>query len=265
MSALAASHDVDKGGRVGELMPRRPQVPARGRADATPTAFGSSRAVEDVEWAGVVLRFDDLPGLGAHHRAAGVVAEAVMSDQLVRRSGTPSRSFRLRVAFRAWPDRIVVVRLEQPLVPQPDGRLRVGGPYRTVEITEYRAREHSVRRVGDVPVDRAGGSGSGTVSSGLGCDRASEYASQQVAFLPSQVRRSLYARAPRPTSFIAEALKFADRGHYTVQALRMDDREAVVMRASLQVGADSWQVEQLTFVMGESAAISHRPLKQLPR
>lgn len=204
---------------------------------------GEGRSVDAGDWSEDVLTFEALGAPALGDRPIASMARLLPG---ARRRGSPPQYFRRRVGWWADPTRIVTATSEQPLQPQPDGRFRTGGPWSGPRLDELRPAGRPVRRVGDVPQDRkftaddADGRAAGTPF---------DDALLQIAYLPEPVRRSIAARVPSPAFFAAEAVRYTPNRApwHAVQVLKMDDSHALVVVASRQAGAPTWQVEQVVY------------------
>lgn len=214
------------------------------RGAATDQAPGEARSVDAGDWSQDVLTFEDLGAPALGDRPVASMARMLPG---ARRRGNPPEYFRRRVGWWAGPTSIVTAVSEQPLQPRPDGRFRTAGPWSGPRLEELRPLGKPVRRVGDVPHDRTfTGDGAQGAAAGTPFDDALSH----VAYLPEPVRRGIAARVPVPTFFEAEAVRYApDRGApwHAVQVLKMDDSRALVVAASRQADAPTWQVEQVVY------------------
>lgn len=222
---------------------------------------GGGLTVSDVDWTGEVVELSDLDT--AFPPTDWELANAVVDDGLVRRRG--AAYYRRRVAWSARWGEVVVATCEQSVAPQPDGRFRAIGAYRTVSLDQHQVISPCGTRRGEVPVDGTGHSGS--VDAWPADVRASDdahgregksfrQAHETVAMLPAAVRRSIFARATPPTVFAAQAIRRLDSGTVTVSALRLRDDEAIAVIGSLQGGAAAWQVEQRTYRFNDAPRLA---------
>lgn len=247
---------------------RRPEpetglpVPHTGQRLTSPRDLAvGGRKVGDVDWSGEVVELSDLDA--AFPPTDWELANAVVDDGLVRRRG--AAYYRRRVAWSARRDHVVVATCEQPVAPQPDGRFRATGAYRTVSLDVHQAITPCGTRRGEVPVDGAGRPSSADPRSAQASSSDDAYsregkgfrqAHEAVALLPAAVRRSIFARATPPTVFAAQGLRRMGPGTVTVSALRLRDDEAIAVIGSLQSGAATWQVEQRTYRFSDAPRLT---------
>jgi hypothetical protein len=199
--------------------------------------------VDDGEWSCTVLPFEAVAGRVLEGDEIASMARLCPG---ARRRGSPPRYFRRRVGWWVDPRRVVTAVSEQLLIPQADGRFRATGEWSSPRIEELRPVGVPTRRVGDVRHDSTFGSGQ-TDDSG---DTTFQDAWSQVAFLPEPVRRGIAARIPSPVLFEAQAVRYTpSRGgpRHTVRVLKMSDAQALVVTASRQSRAPTWQVEQVVY------------------
>ncbi len=222
---------------------------------------GGGLNVSDVDWSGEIVELSDLDT--AFPPTDWELANAVVDDGLVRRRGTAY--YRRRVAWSARRDEVVVATCEQTVAPQPDGRFRPIGAYRTVSLDVHQVISPCGTRRGEVPVDgtedsrwtdsrmsQASNSDDAHGREGKGFREAHE----TVAMLPTAVRRSIFARATPPAVFAARAIRRLNSGTVTVSALRLRDDEAIAVIGSLQGGATTWQVEQRTYCFEDAPRLT---------
>lgn len=221
----------------------RDSVPERASGSGAP-AVGAGRSVDRGQWDGSVLTFEELIGHPAPESAIASMARLIPG---ARRRGSPPMYYRRRVGWAAERNRIVTAASEQHLTPLPDGRFKAVGAWSPARFLELTVSGMPTRRVGDVPDDRSFGPDRGSSHS----VKASKFADAeaQAAYLPTPVRRSIAARVPDPLYFEAEAVRYTGTGtlRHTVRVLKAGSRDAIVVIASRQSGAPTWQVEQVVY------------------
>lgn len=207
--------------------------------------LGRSRSVDDDVWSGAALSFNDVAS-GVAPLLSPLVAEAAAVERKIRRR-KKGDYVRRRWAWRADRTGFIVIRQEQTLRPLPDGRFKPDGSWRTTQNRRFEAAQVR-RRVGDVAcdADTSAVPGSGSAPGSNTAPRIDG----DLEYLPTSVRRSYALTVPSPEFEAAEALRWSSEGRvarHTVAALRLGPRIAVVVQASRQAGATSWQVEQVTY------------------
>lgn len=211
---------------------------------------------------GKVVAFDEL-GVSLPAGGGPLVTGAVHDDGKVRRQHG-SRYYRRRIGWQAQRDRIAVVTMEQDLTPRPDGRFSSSGAWKTASVRIFPASGATKRRVGDVTADATGTTTttSGPAEPEIPAEETSfASAHHHLRYLPAAVRGSFLKVAPSPTHFHVQAVRYgdgSDLSRHTVSALRMNDAEAVVVLASLQRDASTWQVEQVRYTLTTSTDVERR-------
>lgn len=226
---------------------------------------GSGRSVDQSSWSGTVLGRDDM-GLRPRDEAGDVVAEAVQNLRGVRRSG--GHAYRRRLGWIAQVGGVLVATSDQPLAPRPDGRYAPTGPWAGPVVRWYALKGPPSTRRGDVPHDQTFGEGQ-VASGSTGSLKDGPMGSLGDAdYLPMALRKGLLARVGKATLADAEAIQFTrpdGSTYHSVSALVLNDREGIVIRASRQQNAATWQAEQLsyTFISSgpalEGGSGGHRP------
>lgn len=220
-------------------------VPAQRPATAA-AAASSGRSVDTGDWSGTVLTYEAMVGRAG--TSGDEIASMARLEAGARRRGSPPTYFRRRVGWRAHRTGIQTALSEQRLAPQPDGRFRPVGAWSNAVVNDIRADGQPTRLISEIAHDKTFGDGEAPQPGGRGIKFAS--AEAEVAYLPESLRRVLATRVASPTFFEAEALRYsAGHSHYwhTVTALKMDQRRALVVVASRQFDAPTWQVEQITY------------------
>jgi hypothetical protein len=196
-----------------------------------------------------------------------VITSAVENTATVRRRGEVF--YRRRTGWVAQHARVVTFHQDQPLRPRADGKFAPAGAWGAPQLQVHEASGRVEVRAGDVPADSIPDAGEpkpdpveDQPQEGVVTTRADA----DLAFLPAPVRRSVRARALQPRYFDAEALRFT-RGDgsywHTVSVLRLDDREAIVVRASRQARSRTWQAEQYLYTFTAGPALPP-PTKRRP-
>ena len=222
---------------------------------AVATSAGStatSRSTERVVWSGRVLSFDDLPnGVRKVAPAAGVLAESVIAVAGVRidRGGVARQT---RLAFRAYADRVVTLKVSRVLTKRSDGK------YAPLGVWEV--REHSTwvtaigrrasRQVAKVkPGHLVNGSSAG--QGGAEPAREAVSAAHAETYLPTEVRGALSRAVPQPTMHVGEITLYEGRaGMQEVVVLRLGGTSAVVVKAERPNDPKAaWSVTQWTYAL----------------
>lgn len=230
----------------------------RGSAPHRPTPsnqrLGTSGCdVDASQWEGAALEFADL-GVVIPAGAGPLFCEAAKLLRGVRRrqDGT---YYRRRVGWRAERQRVVIAHSDQDLRPRPDGRFEPVGTWRITDVELYKAEDVS-RRVGSVPHQTPGGDyGQGGESiqapqESNADDPALGRDEQDLRYLPPPVRDGVVRKVPSPVVASAVALQVSSDGrptHHQVTALRLDPGQAIAVQGARQVGAMTWQVEQVRY------------------
>ena len=176
-------------------------------------------------------------------------AIATMANTTVRKAGAPAtRYYRRRLGWWATPERIVVTSSEQPLVKLSSGKMLPDGAWTPEESKHYLPIGVVRHRVGKVSVDSTRETTSGNSTEPMaktGFEKNHADALDSIKYLPAPVRDSIMNRIPNPIVFEAQALKHSQNGGYwTVEVLKLDDEQALVVIATRVVGYDFWTVEQ---------------------
>jgi len=260
---------------VSELIRR-----GSGRAVARPSGSGaqrrdiSGRSLQEDQWDGAVL---DLADANLSVDTANLVASAVTDESGARRR-SDGTYYRLRIGWVAYPQAVIVARLEQPLKRNTDGKLHTTGPYQLVSTQRYEANGPATRRSGsvpaDAPADRAdvGGGGGGGGGATVPEDdptlhRRFSQGFQTLAFLPSTIRRGVIARIQQASVFTGQALRYDNGDRHEVSLLGLYPSGAVVLAASTHRDTTTWQTNQYlyTWVQNREQLPAADRRTQLPR
>lgn len=221
-----------------------------GRALGTAgTAASGAVGTDTVTFVDVTLNgWKDLPQASrdADDGAGQVLAEDVdvPTTFAQKLEGVPHQ---VATAWRAYVDRIVVVRCARELKPRAGGGQVPAGPWRHVDAVVHRTAP-PLRTRGAVPAGPTAAPGTGATH-GPALPHAQRLAAQVLQVLPAPVRASATAPVPTPTLWLGGVYQSARQGRATgntLQMLRMDDRRAVVVVATRTV---AW-----ANVPGEAAA-----------
>lgn len=177
-----------------------------------------------------------------------VVSHAFVDEGKVRRSG--DRYWRRRIGWRAFRAGVVVVEQQRALRPRVDGAFEPMAPWSAPTFTIYRAAAAPRRRVGDVPTDPAGPDGT---APGGGQNADTDHL-PDLTYLPARVRAGFVAAVSRPVISQAQALRHTRQdgtAYFTVDAIRIGSRCAVVLTAAHQEESRSWQTEQVTYELAQ--------------
>lgn len=226
-------------------------APSSAVATSVDVPFSSS-STANLSWDETALTFDDLPREARKHApAAGVIAESVLAISGVHgaRSGSPRL---VRLAFRAYVDRIILLTVSHPLVPRGDrfaavGQWEVSGHQKLLTAGGVRA----IRQVGKVSP--------GCLVSDEASQRLTEEPSREMvsaveaeAYLPPEVRQALTRAIPQPTTHLGEIIRYGEDRSATqeVVVLRADGARAVVVKAERKDNAAAtWSVSQWTYML----------------
>lgn len=231
---------------MGNLIRRAPAA-APGTRGADTGADGN---VEEVKFTATATTFGDL-GLPDPRAQQGVLSSGVRTEgSRVRRRRSDETYFRRAIAWTATRRRILIHRMEQPLAPQADGRFRATGPWvKAGSVLREAAAPAAVRR-GDVPYAPKTGAGAEADDDGPDHQDRFSKAHSDLAVLPRPVRASVLNRAANPDHFYTLLLEHVRNGavqSHSLNLLRVNSQEGIVVVASRQAGASTWQVEQYTY------------------
>lgn len=188
------------------------------------------------------------------------IASGVRQLEKPRRS--MGRTVQRRVGWNATPTQIMVTTAERELTKRADGKLTPSGEW----LIEHRktftnATGAAEKRVGKVKASApAPGAPSGSQPPSAPSASASAASDSfpegqfALSLLPAQVRSSAIARIPTPTVFDGAVMlvsdgKTGEEIHKEVNVIRMDDKRAVVIQATLKPNADEWEVSQATYTL----------------
>jgi hypothetical protein len=226
---------------------RRPQ-----HDDARPRPVIAGRALHEDTWAGTVITIADL-GLAVD--ITGALASAVTDEAGVRRrpNGT---YYRLRIGWVAYPQAVVVVRLEQALQRAEGGKLHTAGPYRVASTDSYTATSPATCRSGAVPSDPPASPASAAAGSAVGADQGLQHTRFQrgfetLAFLPSTVRSGVLARIRNASVFAGQTIRYDAGDRYELALLGLYPGGAVVVSATTHRDTTDWQTDQYVYAWAE--------------
>jgi len=210
---------------------------------------GTSRSSAGIAWTKVAPMWRDhqireAPDVGA-------LAGTVTALKGIRSTG-PSTGLQTRLGFRAYRDRLVVVRFERAVRRAPEGR------YRPASGWEHSIRVHEsvsmpVRTSGLVPMGKLqktsnDSQGRGAVPS---TSREHEAAVDAETYLPAVVQRSLSSRVPEVETHVGSFLLIGvgNRAEQQINVLRLSGPVATVVLAVRSPGrADApWQVQEFAY------------------
>lgn len=214
-----------------------------------PNKLTAGSDVNDSEWSGSVVAFADL---NAQVPAGGtVITDCVDDDRKVRRNRRTGRYFFRRIGWQARLDGIVVVVCERDLMPQPDGRFKPKGGWRVISTHDHRSDGSVKNRTGDVVDDSANPAiPSRQPSTSAGHDASVTKSDRDLEYLPRAVRLGVVKLVPSPSYFHCQAVQYSVDGqptHHRVSVLRLSTTGAVVVLASRQMNAGTWQVQQVHY------------------
>ena len=237
---------------MGNLV-RRPSAgtaSANGRQAQRPDT-GSDGDVDALDFGGKITTFVDL-GLPDPQAQPGILAHGVETDSRIRRRRSDDTYFRRAIAWSATRNRLIIHRMEESVRRRGDGRFSVSGAWaKTGSVVRQAATPAAVRR-GNVP--HAPQTGEPTTA----CDDAPDRfaaAYDDLSMLPRPVRSSVLNRAAHPDHFYSLLMRRHKGGvtqYYSLQLLRSNAREGIVVVASRIEGASNWQVAQYTYDFTEN-------------
>ena len=238
---------------MGDLTRRiRPTAPQRPGADT-----GQDGNVDDINFNKTVTTFGDL-GLPNPKLQRGILASGVRTeDGRVRRRRSDESYFRRAIAWTATRQRILIHRMEQPLRRLEDGRFQVSGEWVKAGSVLREAAEPAAARRGEVPyAPKTGGESDSGDSPGDGEDRFAK-AYSDLSVLPRPVRASVRNRAINPDHFytlLVEHMRNGTVQRHSLNLLRANAVEGIVVVASRAAKASAWQVEQYTYDFRQDTA-----------
>lgn len=212
-------------------------------AVGAPVAQGGTASTAHADWRPAVT-WDDLPpDAQAAAPERGALGSVVVFPRGARRRD--GRVVQVRLAARAYPNRVIVVQVARPVRGRPDGRLEPDGDWAVVEITEHRAVAPPAVRRGVVDAGPLL-SGEHAIESGPAPHRDHEAAIDAEAYLPREVVAGLVLHVPHPDVHLGALLLLGGRQEATV--IRIHDARAVVVVAQRSDSpAAPWQVAQRTY------------------
>ncbi|HLS25727.1 MAG TPA: hypothetical protein VK063_07635 [Beutenbergiaceae bacterium] len=238
---------------MGDLTRRsRPSAPQARGADT-----GADGNVDDINFNKTATTFGDL-GLPSPDFQQGVLASGVRTEgSRVRRRRSEGTYFRRAIAWTATRQRILIHRMEQPLTRREDGRFQPSGQWVKSGSVLREAPEPAAVRRGEVPyAPQTGGESDSGDSAGDGEDRFAK-AYSDLSVLPRPVRRSVLNRAVNPDHFYTLLLQHERNGtvrRHSLNLIRANPSEGIVVVASRAAGASTWRVEQYTYDFSQNAA-----------
>lgn len=268
---------------ANELAPRQAQTSALARpvsagtgADVNELTFGTTTILDYTELpatfpTGTALTLaNTTPTPPTPAPAQGRTERAVAS--IARQHPKPFRLtdgtiVQRRTAWEAHPDRIITSTAERPLTPNPNGTLSPNGPWSLTRRATQALPDRAKRTVGTAPSDPTKHPHS-TPAATSGGAASDDYAHERerfpegataLAYLPAQVRRSLYARIPTPTRFDGLIAQRQDDHAIEVHILRATPTTSVVVKATKDANATTWNITMLTYDFPQPATIEGRP------
>lgn len=216
---------------------------------AAQSVAGTSRLTGN-DWSGRLHSWSDLPAVVQGRYPDPAFAEGVHQTAL----SIGGVTHLLRQAWKAYPDRIVVLSLTQRPEVLPSGALRPVG--------QWALKTSVLHAAGPVmKTSKAMGPGSDTAAddSGPGASIPARQARAAVVFdyLPSRVRSSVVRAVPTPLVWVGELSQWVEPGSPDRQdlvMLRHDDATAVVVKATRAGRGDlaraDWNVTQYVYSLG---------------
>lgn len=188
------------------------------------------------------------------------IASGVRQLEKPRRS--MGRTVQRRVGWNATPTQIMVTTAERELTKRDDGRLAPSGEWLIEHRKTYaHASGAAEKRTGKVkataPTPGApSGAEAPPAAPTAPAPSADTFPEGQFALslLPPQVRAGALARIPVPTVFDGAVMLVSDaktneERHKEVNVIRMDNKRAVVIQATLKPDTDEWEVSQATYTL----------------
>lgn len=221
----------------------------------TPTATSQSTA--SVRFDVPILRFGDLPAEARRLAPdAGVLAEVVIAiPGLGVRNGVTTQK---RLAFHAYPSRIVVVTASRQVTKLDDGRYKPAGSWSITDsqVLTTVAGTRAARRTGTIAP--------GTLTDGYATSAGGPAPSRErvdgvttEAYLPAEVRARLAHEIPLPETHLGQLTRWERRSGAVTQevvVLRKSGADAIVVMASRPDRADApWAVTQYTYALETGA------------
>lgn len=224
---------------------------------AVATSKGStstSQSTERVVWRGTVLSFDDLPKDARKVApASGVLAERViaLADVGIDRSGVARQT---RLAFRAYADRVVTLKVSRVLTKRSDGRYAPLGAWEVREHSELATAigRRASRQVGKIKPGRLITGSSGDQSHTAEPAREAASAAHAETYLPAGVRGALSRAVPQPFAHVGEIALYGEGRAATqeVVVLRLGGASAVVVKAERPNDPKAaWSVTQWMYAL----------------
>jgi hypothetical protein len=253
---------------------------------------GAGSDAGKADFSGVLETVDTVFGVPIPDNA---IATMVCPKVEAHRRGTSY--YRRKTGWIATPSEIKVFTADQPLQPQPNGKMRPAGDWGQPEVQVYSPVTPVTRRVGEVRDDNHQATTPtsaaappqeppstaikapetvGEAPSDLRIHKRLaekfEHAASQVKYLPAKVRMSLIARVTDPVLYQAQMIGHYNGQdeagnnkytHYTIRALKMDNDNAIVVQAARQNGSPVWQVEKVDYQLSHNNALPKgRPTSQ---
>jgi len=210
--------------------------------------LGTSRSSAGISWTEVAPMWHDHPTREAPD--AGVLAGTVIALKGIRSSG-PSSGLQTRLGFRAYRNRLVIVRFERTVRHTPEGRYRpVGGWEPSIRVHE--SVSMPVRTSGLVPMGKLQKAGSGSQGSDAMPPTSREHraAVDAETYLPAVVQRSLSSGVPGAETHVGSFLLIGvgSRAEQQINVLRLAGPVATVVLAVRPDQVDApWMVQEFAY------------------
>lgn len=237
---------------------------------ATPISAGAGANVDDLTFNGpVALTHRDMPTTFPTGTALTLASDTPTPTNptaapdndiasIARQHPKPYRRadgtvVQRRTSWAALPKKFVTATAERELAPTGQGAYRPNGPWHLTRRETRALDTHVKKRVGTVPTDPPAATATSTPREAHAAD---PYASETerfpeganaIAYLPSEVRRSLYARVPNPLDFDGRVAQYQHDNSIEVTVMRRTHTTAVVAIGTRTPTATSWNVTMLTY------------------
>jgi hypothetical protein len=204
-------------------------------------AAAGARGTDSTSFGARVLTWDDLPRATRQAASLRDAPFAAGVEDLSNAAEKIDGSFhQIRRAWRAYADRIVVVRVGRPLAQRPDGRMTPTGDWHHLDARVHVAATTPARTGGTVPasVDRA--REVPPRAGGDGVPRDQRGAADVFGYLPPTVRSTVQQAVPSPSVWLGSLTQHSRGGVPTghrLEMLRLSETVAVVIRADRSIGS----------------------------
>lgn len=191
-----------------------------------------------------------------------IIASRARQLDKPRKSG--DRIVQRRIGWQATPHHIRITVAERELWKTPNGAYRPVGQWLIENRRTYpNAKGTATKRTGKITDTLTAGAPISETQKVNAQPNAAEKLEQKVAsqypegawalgMLPAQVREGIITRVPNPIEFDGTLLQRQSNPlTYEVHVLRMDNKRAVVVKATREEGSTTWEVSQAAYELGE--------------